>query len=208
MPRKQIKTPVYKSILLVVEGETEKIYFERLKALERFSNLRIKPDLPKHSDLRSLIDYAKAEAKTKAFDSVWVLFDRDVISTQNISKELLEIINNEQKCKNIGINIADSLPCFEIWFLLHYCIPSQFYNSQAPLLNELSKYITNYTKNNTWLDRNDIYKLLRDKMQVALDNSKKLRTRNSKSGIQDCSMCNVDLLINQIFQYAKDNTAQ
>lgn len=202
MPRKQIKTPVCKSILLVVEGETEKIYFERLKALERFSNLRIKPDLPKHSDLKTLIEYAKDQAKEKVYDAVWVVFDRDVIQSQNISKAILELINDTQKCKNIGINLADSLPCFEIWFLLHYCIPNQFYNTQTSLLNELSKYIPNYSKNNIWLSKNDIYRQLKTKMTDALNNSVKLRDKNIKNTTSYSSMCNVDLLIRQIWEFA------
>ena len=37
----------------------QKIYFERLKGLERYSSLKIRPDLPKHSNLTTLLDYAK-----------------------------------------------------------------------------------------------------------------------------------------------------
>ena len=52
MARLKKNKPVKKNLLLVVEGATEKIYFERLKELERYATLRIKPDLPKHRNMR------------------------------------------------------------------------------------------------------------------------------------------------------------
>ena len=61
MARAKKNKPTVTTILLVVEGMTEKIYFERLKGLERYSSLKIKPDLRKHSNLTTLLDYAKDE---------------------------------------------------------------------------------------------------------------------------------------------------
>ena len=186
------------SILLVVEGTTEKIYFERLKGLERYSSLKIRPELPKHSDLTTLLAYAKKEQKSGVYNYVWLLFDRDILLTQNIQKSTLELINNPEKLKGQGINIADSMPCFEIWFLLHYCLPKQTYQNQDKLIEELCKHIPNYSKNQEWLDKNDIYAMLKEKVDTALENSETLRARNKDSDSSDYSMCNVDLLIREI----------
>ena len=186
------------SILLVVEGTTEKIYFERLKGLERYSSLKIRPELPKHSDLTTLLAYAKKEQKSGVYNYVWLLFDRDILLTQNIQKSTLELINNPEKLKGQGINIADSMPCFQIWFLLHYCSPKQTYQNQDKLIEELCKHIPNYSKNQEWLDKNDIYAMLKEKVDTALENSETLRARNKDSDSSDYSMCNVDLLIREI----------
>ena len=43
--------PAQKTMLLVVEGTTEKIYFERLKGLERYSSLKIRQ---RRAEIRSL----------------------------------------------------------------------------------------------------------------------------------------------------------
>ena len=94
MARTKKNIPAPKSMLLVVEGTTEKIYFERLKGMERYAALKIKPDLPKHSNLQALLDYAKKEQNTGAYDYVWLVFDRDVLLTQNLSQKTLELINN------------------------------------------------------------------------------------------------------------------
>ena len=118
MARAKKNKPAHTTILLVVEGTTEKIYFERLKGVERYSSLKIRPDLPKHSNLTTLLDYAKNEQKSGAYDYVWLLFDRDVLQTQNLPKSTLELINNPEKLKGQGIDVADSMPCFEIWFFI------------------------------------------------------------------------------------------
>ena len=191
------------TILLVVEGTTEKIYFERLKGVERYSSLKIRPDLPKHSNLTTLLDYAKNEQKSGAYDYVWLLFDRDVLQTQNLPKSTLELINNPEKLKGQGIDVADSMPCFEIWFLLHYCLPKQTYQNQDKLIEELRKYIPNYCKKQEWLDKNDIYAMLKDKIDTALKQSEALRVRNKNTDSSDYTMCNVDLLISEIQKLGK-----
>ena len=130
MARAKKNEPLPKSILVVVEGETERIYFERLKGFERYTTLRIKPDLPKHSNIKTLLDYAKKEQNSGVYDYIWLLFDRDILLTQNLPKSTFELINNPEKLQGQGINIADSMPCFEIWFLLHFCLPKQTYQNQ------------------------------------------------------------------------------
>lgn len=192
-----------KTMLLVVEGTTERIYFERLKGYERYSSLKIKPDLPKHSNLKTLLEHAKSEQKTGAYDYVWLLFDRDILLTQKLSKPTLDLINNPEKLKSQGINIADSMPCFEIWFLLHYVLPKQNYQNQDVLIKELCKYFPTYCKKQEWLDKNDIYKLLKNNLNTALENAKQLRFRNKGLDTNDYSLCNVDLLINEIQELGK-----
>ena len=91
MARAKKNKPTVTTILLVVEGPTEKIYFERLKGLERYSSLKIRPGLPKHSNLTTLLDYAKDEQASGAYDYVWLLFDRDVLQTQKLPKTTLDL---------------------------------------------------------------------------------------------------------------------
>ena len=195
--------PVQKTMLLVVEGTTEKIYFERLKGYEKYSSLKIKPDLPKHSNLKTLLEHAKIEQKTGVYDYVWLIFDRDVLLTQKLPKSTLDLINDPERLKSQGINIADSMPCFETWCLLHYVLPKQNYHNQDELIKELSKYLPTYCKRQEWLDKNDIYKLLKNNLNTAIENAKQLRLRNKDLDTDDFSMCNVDLLLNEIQELGK-----
>lgn len=204
MARAKKNKPTHTSILLVVEGDTERIYFERLKGFERYTSLIIEPKIPSHGDIKRLLDYAKKGKNSKTYDYVWILFDRDVLLTQNLPKKTLDLINNPEKLKSQGIDIADSMPCFEIWFLLHYCLPKQTYQNQDKLIEELYKHIPNYCKKQEWLDKNDIYSMLKDKINTALENSKTLRGRNKNADSSDYSMCNVDLLIEKIQELGKN----
>lgn len=203
MSRAKKNKPVKNNLLLVIEGTTEKIYFERLKGLERYATLRIKPDLPKHSNLQSLLEYAIKEQKSGVYDYVWLVFDRDILLTQNLPKTTLDLISNPKKLKEQGIDVADSMPCFEIWFLLHFCLPKMIYQNQDKLIDELCKYIPDYCKKQEWLDKNDIYAKLKSNLNIALQNAKQLRKRKEASDSAEYSMCNVDLLIEKIQELGK-----
>ena len=95
------------------------------------------------------------------------------------------------------------MPCFETWFLLHDVLPKQNYHNQDELIKELSKYLPTYCKRQEWLDKNDIYKLLKNNLNTAIENAKQLRLRNKDLDTDDFSMCNVDLLLNEIQELGK-----
>ena len=54
-----------------------------------------------------------------------------------------------------------------------------------------------------WLDKNDIYAMLKDKIDTALKQSETLRVRNKNTDSSDYTMCNVDLLISEIQKLGK-----
>ena len=69
----------------------------------------------------------------------------------------------------------------------------------------MCNYLPNYCKKQEWLAKNDIYSMLKDKINIALDNSKVLRDRNKDKDSSDdnVSICNVDLLISEIQKLGK-----
>ena len=62
--------------------------------------------------------------------------------------------------------IIKSDPCFELWFLNHFCFSTKEYSSNKELINDLKKYIVDYQKNYDYFD------LLEDKTETAVRNSK------------------------------------
>ena len=178
MPRKTYKIKTKKTILLIVEGYTEKIYFSQMKFVENNQNVTIIPRMAKHSSLVTILETAIKEAKEKIYDAIWCVFDRDVLLS--------------------NIQFADSLPAFEIWFLLHYVLPKQYYKNQDELINELQKYINNYSKDVNWLSRENLYIKLKPFVSNAIQNNIKLEQRNLSNQTNDYSMCNVYKLINTI----------
>ena len=88
MPRKTHKIKSKKTILLIVEGYTEKIYFSQMKFVENNQNVTIIPRMAKHSSLVTILETAIKEAKEKIYDSIWCVFDRDVLLSTGSSKEI------------------------------------------------------------------------------------------------------------------------
>ncbi len=70
-----------------------------------------------------------------------------------------------------------SNPCFEIWFLCHFCLPNRGFSSNDEVIKELRKYLSLYEKKSE-----DVFTELEDKTDVAVSNAKKLEDRCSQAG--------------------------
>ena len=178
MPRKTNRIQSNTTILLVLEGQTEQLYFSEMRIIERIPGITIIPKMAQHSDLFHVLKNAKTENETGAYDSVWCVFDTDTLITNTISPELTELIEN---CKNAGIKFADSFPAFEIWVLLHYEMPKLTYNNQNEVIKSLLKHISDYSKERRWIESKHLYSFLRDLQDLAIKRSKVLEEKKSDS---------------------------
>lgn len=168
MPRKTNKKKANKVILLVVEGQTEKEYFSELKSCEKLSGITIIPKQASHSSISDILECAIREEKDKVYDSIWCVFDKDVSSYSKTTKKAQ---NLESKAIKKGIKVADSLPSFEVWFLLHYAIPQYNYLNQVKVIKDLKNYIPNYKKGM------EIYSQLKPQLSVARKNAQDLDSK-------------------------------
>jgi len=107
-----------KTILIVGEGQTEKLYFESFPVL----TLTVKAiDLKGQSKLKliesttSIVENNKKE--NIFYDEVWCVFDMDI---KQGSKEFSDFDNAITKSKFLGYHIAYSNDSFELWFYLHF----------------------------------------------------------------------------------------
>jgi hypothetical protein len=104
-----------KTILIVGEGQTEKIYFESFPVL----TLTVEAiDLKGQSKLK-LIESTTSIIKNSetVYDEVWCVFDMDVKQKE---KEFSDFDNAITKGESLGYNIAYSNDSFELWFYLHF----------------------------------------------------------------------------------------
>ncbi len=104
-----------KTILIVCEGQTEKLYFESFPVL----TLTIKVvDLKGQTKLK-LIESTQSiiENSDVGYDEVWCVFDMDVKQGE---KEFADFDNAIKKGESLNYKIAYSNDCFELWFYLHY----------------------------------------------------------------------------------------
>lgn len=104
-----------KTILIVGEGQTEKLYFESFPVL----TLTVKAvDLGGQSKMK-LIEATESiiQNNDTEYDEVWCVFDMDI---KHGEKEFSDFDNAIESGVTKGYKIAYSNDCFELWFYLHY----------------------------------------------------------------------------------------
>ncbi len=104
-----------KVILIVGEGQTEKLYFESFPVL----SLTVEAvDLGGQSK-QKLIEATESIVKNRntKYDEIWCVFDMDIKKGE---KEFADFDNAIESGKAKGYKIAYSNDAFEVWFYLHY----------------------------------------------------------------------------------------
>lgn len=103
------------TILIVGEGQTEKLYFESFPVLTltvKAINLKGQSKLKLIEATDSIVDDSDIK-----FDEVWCVFDMDIKQGE---KELADYDNAIESGYSKGYKVAYSNDCFEVWFYLHY----------------------------------------------------------------------------------------
>lgn len=182
------------TVLLVVEGETEQVYFTQLRGYERLPGVNVIPKMAKSSSPYYVLKYALDASKDNAFDVIWCVFDCDVLDHTR-PKDFDEIYD---RAKRKGIRFAESLPCFEVWFLLHYVVPSKYYPNSHAVETDLCQHLKGYCKETEWLRRSELYAILKKYQPIAIDNSKALTAANQQTHDPNATFSDVFTLIESI----------
>ncbi|MEA1873957.1 MAG: RloB family protein [Bacteroidota bacterium] len=104
-----------KIILIVGEGQTEKLYFESFPVLTLTVEV---VDLGGQSK-QKLIESTESIVKERTikYDEIWCVFDMDIKKGE---KKFSDFDNAIKSGEAKGYNIAYSNDAFEVWFYLHY----------------------------------------------------------------------------------------
>ncbi|MCT3846079.1 hypothetical protein CMU30_03820 [Elizabethkingia anophelis] len=107
--------PIKKSILIICEGQTEKLYFESFPVL----GLKVKAINLEGQSKTKLVETTEKIIENSEFDydEVWCVFDMDY---KHGEIEYADFDNAIKKAKQLGYNVAYSNDSFELWFYLHY----------------------------------------------------------------------------------------
>lgn len=157
-----------KIIRIYTEGErTEPNYFNAIRN-ELQSNLIKIQVFGMGNHTLPLVDYVINKKDDDIDTEWWVVFDAD--GRTNFNQAVETAVKN-------NINVAYSNECFELWFLLHFdLITTSVGRKTFP--DKLSKKLGfEYQKNS------DIYNLIKDKENIAIQNAKKLEVQHNNSGI-------------------------
>lgn len=159
--------PTNKRIAVVGDGQTEKIYFDKLKEVEGLRNVSLKPDLPKSvGSYKGVFDKAESLYE-QGYDEVYCLIDMDKVLSDNT---LAKYLTDKKRIEKKGIIVFESNPCIEFWFLLHFIRTTKPFSNCESVEKELQRYIPNYSKNQQYLVQANIYKLLKPNLLKAVEN--------------------------------------
>ena len=96
----------------------------------------------------------KIEQVLKGKGSVVVVFDADVMASNETERRRLQAIKDKYR-NNENVLICDSYPCIEYWFLLHYVDTHKLYSAPRlsdKVVKDLCDYIPAYSKQGKWVE--------------------------------------------------------
>jgi len=173
----------YESILIVCEGEkTEPNYLSGLRTTYRLSSANIKIVHPDATDPMSIVNFAETELgrKDEGYDRVYCVFDRDGHANYDTA---LQRIQSSQHGILGRLRGAISVPCFEIWLLLHFRYSAAPFAASGKrsacdkVLRELQKYLPSYQKGDY-----NVFNMLSNHLDKAIANAIQLEQYNQKTG--------------------------
>lgn len=192
------KRPFKKSIGIVGEGLTERMYFDYIRKNRRYT-FTLKPDLPGHTDYAHIFKKAKQLVKN-GFDLVFCVLDIDSILKNGM------IDTFTQECKRLPKTIipVTSNPCIEFWFLLHFMNKpkSRVYESCQRLIEDsLQTYVPTYEKTETYFRTSHLFTLMEEQngLDKALENAKHMLEKlHAVKDPSCCSFSEISVLLTQL----------
>lgn len=183
--RKKASRAPYQRVLIVCEGEkTEPLYF---RCLRRHLGLHpanlVIADKKRGLDPQSLVAYALDELrKDPDFNDVYCVFDKDKHTTYQAALDRIGAVRLKSGTR---LHAITSVPCFEVWILLHFEYTTKPFQTAAGDSNcalvvaELRKNgrIPGYEKGSA-----DIFQLLTDKLDDAVRHARQLDEYCAASG--------------------------
>jgi len=192
--RRQARRSSYDMVLIVCEGEkTEPNYFKGLIDDFRLNTANVVvAKKTGGSSPKTIVDFALKEyEKEEEYDRIYCVFDKDRHSTYLSALDRIKRANLKEGHSIIAIT---SVPCFEFWLLLHYVYTTKQFDTHhgsicANVILDLRKHIPDYNKCNI-----NIYQITRDRMDNAIEHSKKVLS-HCKTGGTDMPSTKVHELV-------------
>lgn len=182
----------YDYVLIVCEGtKTEPGYLRGLCSTYRLSSANIQIARAGATDPLSLVQFTERRLLEGNYDRAFCVFDRDGHPSYD---DALELVRGSESGRAGRLRTIVSVPCFEVWVLLHFSFTSAPYTAVGAqsscdrVLHALRRHAPDYEKGK------EIYPELAGLMDTALQNAACLRGHNEATG-SDNPSTQVDELI-------------
>lgn len=145
--RKSGNKPPKSITLIVCEGETEQEYFEAARIHFQLTTAEISiAKNTKGSAPISVVEHAEAKcAEQGGYDKIFCVFDRDGHESFGRARERISALAGRSK-RPLPIEEAVSVPCFELWVLLHFERTDSPFNRCADVIPRIRAHMAGYVK--------------------------------------------------------------
>ena len=131
--------------LILGEGPTEFFYFKSL--CDVFKRLTIKPDYPKHTNLKEL-EAKIEEGIALGYSHIFCIIDMDTMDKepehsqyQRLKAKYAHPINKPKKGISCTVEFFETHRCTELFFLYYFRYTSRPYENQESLLKDLNQSV-------------------------------------------------------------------
>ena len=131
--------------LILGEGPTEFFYFKSL--CDVFKRLTIKPDYPKHTNLKEL-EAKIEEGIAMGYSYIFCIIDMDTkdkeperTQYQRLKAKYANPINKPRKGLYCEVEFFETHPCTELFFLYYFRYTSRPYEDQESLQKDLNQCV-------------------------------------------------------------------
>jgi hypothetical protein len=175
----------YDVVLIVCEGsKTEPNYFKGLRAAYKLSSTNVDIVPPEYgNDPVSIVRFAESQLSNDTYDRAYCVFDRD--GHVNYT-DALRFVSESAFGRANRLVAIPSVPCFEVWLLLHYRFSDAPFVGAGGLspcdqvIRALKEHLRDYAKG-----RKDTFRQLQPLLEIALQNADLLSRNNINSGSEN-----------------------
>lgn len=146
--RKPGQKPPRSITLIVCEGETEQEYFEAARIKYELTRAEIiLAENTKGPAPISVVECAEGKcAERGGYDRIYCVFDRDGHESFDRAREKIKTLADRKK-KPLPVEEAISIPCFEVWVLLHFERTDRPFNRCADVIGRIrDQHMPGYEK--------------------------------------------------------------
>ena len=131
--------------LILGEGPTEFFYFKSL--CDVFKRLTIKPDYPKHTNIKEL-EAKIADGVAMGYNHIFCIIDMDTkdkeperTQYERLKKKFAKPISKPKKGLYSEVKFFETHRCTELFFLYYFRYTSRAYTEQESLLKDLNQSV-------------------------------------------------------------------
>lgn len=177
------------STLILGEGPTEFFYFKSL--CDVFKGITIKPDYPKHTNIKEL-ERKIVDGVTMGYSHIFCVIDMDTKDDepersqyQKLRNKYAKPINKPKKGIYCKVVFFETHRCTELFFLYYFRYTSRPYEEQKLLLNDLNQHVKYQKTKDFFIKSKGLHAYFEKQggsLNVAVENADRSMDEKEKSG--------------------------